>query len=294
MDVQDVRIVAADDVILAGDLWMPRGQESAPPYAAIVLVGGTGAQDRNGGRSDLPGYEPFTQIAERATEEGVAVLRLDDRGVGESGGAFAGTTTSRAASDVLAAVQWLRRRAEIDSTRVGIVGHSEGGLIALVAAASDTGIRSLVLLATAARTGREVSRWQRRFVALRDSSLYPPGSHEQLLRDAELAAEHQAQIDPWLHEWFSLDPLTFASRIRGRVLVIHGESDRQVPVEQASELASVLGHSDVSVVVKRFPRVDHLLLEDADGDPQGYTLLASRRIPRVILETIAMWVSQRS
>ena len=291
--VREVELTTDDSVRLAGEFAFPANVGESK-VAAVVLVGGSGAQDRNGSRLELTGYQPLADIAEAITAEGIAVLRLDDRGAGKSTGTATGTTTTRSAIDVGVAIRWLRAQPEVDGDRIGIVGHSEGGLIAMLAASSDTAIRTLVLLATPSRPGREVARWQREWMASSDVARFPPSTRRRTLDEAERAAEEQARTDAWMREWFALDPRDVARTLRGRALVIHGAQDRQVPVEQADELARALREAGVTVEVMRSAGIDHLLLHDTDGDPRSYVRIVDRRVAREILERIAVWLSQRS
>jgi pimeloyl-ACP methyl ester carboxylesterase len=110
----------------------------------VVLVSGSGPQDRD---ETLLGHKPFLVLADYLTRRGIAVLRLDDRGVGASTGSFAAGTSEDFAQDAAAAVRWLRARPEVADDRVGIVGHSEGGLIAPLVASRTPEVAFLVLLA---------------------------------------------------------------------------------------------------------------------------------------------------
>lgn len=110
------------------------------------------------------GYRPFRQIAETLARRGIATLRLDDRGVGGSDAGPATVTTADLADDVRAATAYLRARPEIDARRIALVGHSEGGIIAPMVAASDAGIRGIVLMAASASSGREILGYQQRYV----------------------------------------------------------------------------------------------------------------------------------
>lgn len=290
---REVVVLADDGVQLVGTLSLP-GSAPRDRAAAVVLVSGSGAQDRNGTRSELPGYQPLAELANAIAEAGIAVLRLDDRGAGQSGGDAIGTTTTRNAHDVSSAVHWLRQQPDIDSARIGLVGHSEGGLTAMITAASDPAIRTLVLLATPSRTGRELARWQRDWLTASDVAQFPAARRRQMLADAERSAELQAMQDPWMQEWFALDPRAVARHQRGRALIVHGERDRQVPVEQSAELIVALRDAGVEVEIARFATVNHLLLNDADGDPRLYVHLVNRRIPRALVERIVSWLTQRS
>lgn len=137
-------------VSLAGTLTLPafRG-----PFPCAVLVTGSGPEDRD---ETVFGHRPFLVLADHLTRQGIAVLRLDDRGVGGSSGRFATATTEDFASDVLAAVRFLKTRREIDAKRIGLVGHSEGGLIAPIAAVRSKDIAFLVLMAGPGLPGEEV------------------------------------------------------------------------------------------------------------------------------------------
>jgi pimeloyl-ACP methyl ester carboxylesterase len=113
-------------------------------FPIVVLVSGSGPQDRN---EELLGHKPFLVLADHLTRQGVGVLRYDDRGVGKSTGKFSGGTSEDFASDVLAAVAYLRGRPEVEKGKIGIVGHSEGGLIAPMCAVRSKDVNFIVLLA---------------------------------------------------------------------------------------------------------------------------------------------------
>lgn len=118
----------AAGVRLAGTLTVPRG---AGPHPAVVLISGSGPQDRN---EEIMGHKPFAVIADHLTRQGVAVLRMDDRGVGESTGDFALATHDDFVTDAIAAIDWLKQRPGINPQQIGLVGHSEGGVVAPIAA----------------------------------------------------------------------------------------------------------------------------------------------------------------
>ena len=126
---------------LAGTMTIPEGEG---PFPAVVLISGSGPQDRD---ETLAGHKPFLVLADHLTRGGVAVLRFDDRGVGESGGDFSTATSDHFAADVRGAVRHLRGRPDVDPSRVGLVGHSEGGLIAPIVATDPDQVAFIVLLA---------------------------------------------------------------------------------------------------------------------------------------------------
>jgi uncharacterized protein len=138
------------DIHLAGTLTLPEGPG---PFPAVTLVTGSGAQDRN---SEIFGHRIFLVLADHLTRSGIAVLRSDDRGVGESEGGFRAATSADFATDTRAAVEYLLTRPEVDPSSVGIVGMSEGGLIAPMVAAGMEEVAFLVLLAGPGVTGEEI------------------------------------------------------------------------------------------------------------------------------------------
>jgi pimeloyl-ACP methyl ester carboxylesterase len=131
----------ADGVTLAGTLTLPKGKAPAP---CAVLITGSGPEDRD---ETIFGHKPFLVLADHLTRRGIAVLRSDDRGVGKSTGKLATATSEDFGSDVSAAVAFLKTRKEIDPGKIGLIGHSEGGLIAPMVASRDKSVAFVVLLA---------------------------------------------------------------------------------------------------------------------------------------------------
>ena len=127
------------------------------PFPAVVLLSGSGLQNRD---SEVFEFQPFKVIADSFAQRGIAVLRCDDRGVGGSSGSVADATTEDFAADALAAVRMLGKRAEIDGTRVGLLGHSEGAIAAAIAAAQSSDVAFIVWMAGSAVSGSEILRMQ--------------------------------------------------------------------------------------------------------------------------------------
>lgn len=149
----------AEGVKLAGTLTTPKGDG---PFPAVVLVSGSGPQDRD---ESIMGHKPFRVIADYLTNRGIAVLRYDDRGYGLSTGVFADATIESFASDARAAVDFLQTRSEIAHDNIGIIGHSEGGIVAPMIAAASDDIAFIVLLAGPAIPGSEILKLQTRLIA---------------------------------------------------------------------------------------------------------------------------------
>lgn len=139
-----------DAVTLAGTFTRPSGEG---PFPAVALISGSGPQDRDG---TIVGHRPFLVLSDRLTRRGIAVLRYDDRGVAESGGDFASATTEDFVRDAAAAARWLASRRAVDPDAVGLIGHSEGGLVAPMASRRSDRVAFLVLLAGPALPGEEI------------------------------------------------------------------------------------------------------------------------------------------
>lgn len=136
-----------DGINLAGTLTLP---EKGNKFPAVVLVTGSGAQNRD---EEIMGHKPFLVIADYLTRNGIAVLRCDDRGTAASQGNHATATNEDFATDTEAAINYLRGRKEINTKKIGIIGHSAGGIIAFIVAAKDPAIAFIVSLAGAGVRG---------------------------------------------------------------------------------------------------------------------------------------------
>ena len=147
-------VVVDGPVKLAGTFSRPAGEG---PFPAVVLISGSGPQDRD---QTIFGHKPFLVLADHLTRHGIAVLRFDDRGAGASSGSRAAATMEDYAADALAAVRFLERRTEVDRRRIGLIGHSEGGVVAPLVARQSEAVRLLVLLAAPAMNGAALATLQ--------------------------------------------------------------------------------------------------------------------------------------
>ena len=138
------------EIKLAGTLTLPSGDT---PFPVVLLITGSGPQDRN---ETIYNHRPFLVLADYLTRQGIAVLRVDDRGVGKSTGDFSQATSEDFASDVLAGVEYLKTCKEIDPKKIGLIGHSEGGLIAPMVAVKSADVAFIVLMAGTGLTGEEI------------------------------------------------------------------------------------------------------------------------------------------
>ncbi len=283
---EDVVVAGPAGIRLGGTLTKPRG---AGPFPAVVTISGSGQQDRDEFIPLAGGVRLFREIADTLSRRGVAVLRLDDRGIGASGGNATISTTADFADDTRAAVAYLRTRPDIDGTRIALLGHSEGGMIAPMVAATDPTLRAVILLAGPGSKGTEISKLQNRYVIDHTPSL-TPAQKDSLYAVAVQQIDGAAPTNPWVKFWWSYDPAPAARRVKAATLIVQGSTDRQVPESEAGKLADLIragGNRDVTVRV--LPDVNHLFLADPDGNFANYDKLPSNRIVPEALGVIADW-----
>jgi uncharacterized protein len=306
---------------LACTLTKPRG---AGPFAAVALLTGSGPQNRD---EALMGHRPFLVLSDAITRRGVAVLRCDDRGIAKSTGDFQGATTFDFVGDALAQVAALRARVDIDPAHVGLLGHSEGGLVAPMAAAQSKDVAFIVLLAGTALPGEEILRLQAALISKaagesdaqiaenqavmrqvyavieteKDDAavLSALRARYEALPEAERArwqgqeGSLEARIKPLLSPWFrtflTLDPRTYLARVKVPVLALNGERDLQVPPrENLPELRKALaGNPDVTI--QELPGLNHLFQTCKTGSPREYGEIRETMSP-VVLATVSDWI----
>jgi uncharacterized protein len=296
--------VQAKGFTLAGTLLLPK--TGRLPYPAVITITGSGQQTRDE-YLPLPGlekYRPFRQIAEALASRGIAVLRVDDRGVGKSTGIETLKTATSAdfADDTRAQVDYLRERKDIDPDRVALVGHSEGGIIAPMVAASDPRIAGIVLLAGTAKRGDEVIFYQMNQGLEADAALSEEakarGRAEQQEATRKAIADDPSAPDqlriPWMRYFLTYDPLSTIRKVRQPILVLQGEIDRQVSADQAEMLAKAAreaGNRDVTARV--FPGLNHLFLPSKTGAFSEYTSLSTNTIPDDVMKQLSDWLLQK-
>jgi hypothetical protein len=279
---------------LAGTLTLPRGASAAARVPAIVTISGSGAQERDEELGTLlPGYRPFRQFADSLGRRGIAVLRMDDRGTGGSTGNHGTATSADFAQDIRAGLAWLRSRPEIDAARLGLVGHSEGGLIAPIVATKEPDLAGIVLLAGPSWSGRRILEFQLGNLARADTSLTGARLDSALAR-IPARIDSMKSASPWMDFFMDYDVLAVARQVRAPVLVLNGGTDLQVTADQANELAETMrsgGNRDVTVHV--FPDVNHLFIHDRVGMPTGYARLTRSAVEPEVVGMLVEWLVDR-
>jgi len=322
---QDEVAYSSGPVTLAGTLTYPsRGR----PFPAVILISGSGAQDRN---EELLGHKPFLVLADHLTRAGIAVLRVDDRGVGGSGGSVSQSTSDDFASDVLAGVAFLKTRSEIDARRIGLIGHSEGGIIAPLVASRSEDVAFIVMLAGTGVPGDEVLRRQTALISRASGAdeeqtrtiladldkalaLIKADADEKAIRDqlrrlvaAQLGeglaeAQLEQSVDQamlqmgsaWFRFFVRYDPRTALRAVRVPVLVLNGGLDLQVDPEQnIPEIRKALeeaGNKEYTVTV--LPGLNHLFQESKTGSPLEYYGI-EETIDPAALDAVRQWILAR-
>jgi dienelactone hydrolase len=290
---EDVVVPTPGGFTLAGTLTLPKGASRSKPVAAIVTITGSGPEDRDE-NIGLPGYRPFRQIADALGRRGIAVLRMDDRGTGASGGTFKGATSADFAEDIRAGLAYLRTRPEIRADRLGVLGHSEGAIIAPMVADKEPTLRAIVLLAGIAEPGRSALYFQMKNGVEHNTKLTPAE------RDAQIAAingkiDAMAAADPWMKFFFTYDPAATMRRVKTPVLILTGSRDQQAVPEQNPKIAAAFkegGNKDVTARI--LPDLNHLFVHDTDGFPANYAKLpAPIMIQADVVDMITDWLVQR-
>ena len=308
---------SAPGVKLAGTLTLPPGKG---PFPAAVMITGSGAQDRD---EAILGHRPFAVIADRLTRDGIAVLRMDDRGFAKSTGDFASATDDDFAVDTAADVAFLRTRADIDPARIGLIGHSEGGLVAPKVAARDPRIAFIVLMAGPGVPLSEVLRAQRAALAPGMGLNSEQARQTQAMFDhadaAMLGAKDQAEAKAraqavftaeggaltkapgaadalanqlssgWMRDLLDYDPRPTLAKVKCPILALNGSKDGQVPPDQnlPAIREATRGNPDVTIV--ELPGLNHLFQTANTGAVGEYADIEETIAP-IALDTMSAWI----
>ncbi|WP_031497781.1 alpha/beta hydrolase family protein [Bryobacter aggregatus] len=285
-EVEEVSFTGgAPDVTLAATLTKPKG---AGRFAAVVLVSGSGPQNRD---EELAGHKPFWIWADALTRAGFTVLRYDDRGTAKSTGKFKGSTSNDFALDAAGAVTYLRTRKDIDATKIVVMGHSEGGLIAPIVAAADPKLAGIVLLAGTGVTGEKVLRRQ-----LPDLARAAGLNEEMAQENAKKTLEKmQANLssDLWLKHFWAYDPAPTLQKVKCPVLALNGSLDKQVNAdENLTAIGAALREGgNKNVTIETLPKLNHLFQTAQTGSGQEYGKIEETLSP-VAIETVQTWLKK--
>ncbi len=300
-------------VRLAGTLTLPEGRG---PFPAVLLIAGSGP---NGRDEKVFGHALFLVLADYLTRRDIAVLRFDKRGIGQSTGDYAAATSTDFAADAAAGVAYLRSRSEIDSRRIGLIGHSEGGIIAPIVAERDAGIAFLVLMAGPALRGDQIVMAQSRAILEANgvplAAIASSQAFERRFLDTVMTARDQASADaavramlehagmpdaaaeaqakeassPWYRFFIAYDPAPALRRLRIPVLALIGSKDRQVPADQNLPALRTALAADPRAAVIELPGLNHLFQHATTGAPAEYGRIEETLSPAA-MDRIARWI----
>jgi uncharacterized protein len=310
-------------ISLAGTLTLPHGQG---PFPAAVLLSGSGPHDRD---ESIVGHRPFLVLADHLTRKGIAILRFDNRGIGKSTGDYANATTEDFVGDAQAALVYLKTRKEIDPKKTGLIGHSEGGLIAPMVATNSQSLAWIVLLAGPGLKGEDVLLLQSELIlraaGVNDGEVArtlafnkqtyalvrgekDPAALEAKLNElvqttstgaalppAAVQAQVRMLVSPWFRFYLDYDPVPAMQETACPVLALNGEKDLQVPPkENLAKIEKALqdgGNKDFQTT--ELPGLNHLFQHSPTGSPTEYGGIQETMAPEA-LNAVSAWVLKHS
>jgi len=305
------------NVTLAATLTIPQGKG---PFRGVALITGSGPQDRD---ESLMGHKPFLVLSDYLTRHGIAVLRADDRGTGKSTGVFFNSTTADFATDTEAGIAYLKTRSEVDPHGIGLIGHSEGGVIAPMIAARNKDVAFVVMMAGTGVPGDQVLPAQAEAIEIargkgadeaagdaekeremlklveteKDQSLLEKELTEKMkgeVPEAQIGMQIKQLTSPWFRYFLTYDPATALRKVTCPVLALNGSLDKQVlssqnlpAIRKALEEAG-----NKHVEIDELPGLNHLFQTAKTGVPAEYSQIEETMSP-IALEKIATWINQQ-
>ena len=312
-----------DNVKLEGTLTLP---SLGARFPAVILISGSGAQNRD---AEIFGHKSFWLMADFFTKHNIAVLRVDDRGAGASGGDHNSAHLDDFAKDVEAAMAFLQHHKNIDKNRIGLLGHSLGGVVGPIVASRNPDIDFLVMLAGAGVRGKELMLIQKAQIERKSGvpemgikigqkniggayDIIIDSDHEgdslkqevknylaqafgSNLPEVQLNMISQQLTTPWLADFIRYDPKEYLPKVKCPILAYNGSNDLQVtPKENLEGIRSILienGHPDFTI--KEFPKLNHLFQESETGLPNEYGIIEQTFSPEVLI-LIKDWILEKT
>ena len=304
----------AQNVTLAATFTIPQG---IGPFPAVVLITGSGPQDRD---ESLLGHKPFLILSDYLTRHGIAVLRADDRGTGKSTGDFSKGTTADFATDVEAGIAYLKTRPEVNSHKIGLIGHSEGGVIAPMVAVRNKDVAFIVMMAGTGVPGDQVIVAQSEAIEIADGKSPVEAAKDAAVErevmtliqtetdraklekelqekligqvpEGQIGAQIKQVTSPWMRYFLAYDPAPALRKVTCPVLALNGSLDKQVlPEQNLPPIRKALQESgNKHYEVDELPGLNHLFQTAKTGAPTEYAQIEETMSP-VALEKISSWV----
>jgi uncharacterized protein len=305
------------NVTLAATLTIPPGKG---PFPGVVLITGSGPQDRD---ETLLGHKPFLVLADYLARHGILVLRADDRGTAKSTGVFGTATTADFATDTEAGVAYLKTRAEADPHKIGLIGHSEGGVIAPMIAARNQDVAFIVMMAGTGVPGDQILVAQGEAVKIasgkspeeaakdatkerdmltlveteKDMAVLEQKLREKLAGDvpeAQIGIQIKQVTSPWFRYFLTYDPAIALRKVTCPVLAINGSLDKQVlPSQNLPPIRKALEESgNKHFEVDELPGLNHLFQTAKTGAPAEYAEIEETISP-LALDKMATWIAKQ-
>lgn len=308
----------AAGIDLAATLTIPEGKG---PFPAVLLMAGSGPVDRD---ESLMGHKPFLVLADYLTRKGIVVLRADKRGVGKSGGDYSKAVMADFASDAEAGVAYLKTRSEVDSRRIGLLGHSEGAAEAPMVAARNQEVAFVVMMAGPGVRGDQLLPEQMRRIeqaagkpadeidkdvsgqreilsaverdqdnAVLEKELRPLLAGK--VPDEQIGLQIRLVSSPWFRDILQYDPAPALGKLTCPVLALNGEKDVQVPPEQnlpvIRKTLAASGNKDFEV--DELPGLNHLFQTAKTGGVAEYAEIEETMSP-LAMDKVANWILAQS
>jgi hypothetical protein len=320
-EVKEVEFENAEDNIkIAGTLTIPEGDDD---YPLIILLNGSGAQNRD---SEILGHKPFWVLADHLSRNGIATLRMDDRGVGGTGGEYGTASLFDFVADAQAALDYIKSQ-DLNISEIGVLGHSLGGAVATIMSSNSEDIDFMVLMASGGIKGDKLMLLQKAAIErkmgmtemqVEASGKQIEGAYDIINENADKTNEElrllvsnyfnglyngqapatqlKAITDqltaPWFVDYVRIDPADYLKNINCRVLALNGMNDLQVlPDENLAGIEKGLKLAENNqLTIKKYDKLNHLMQESETGMPQEYSTIEQTIAP-VVLEDIANWIN---
>lgn len=313
-----------DGITLAGTLTIPKDGKKQHP--AVILISGSGPQNRD---EEVFGHKTFLVLADHLTKNGIAVLRYDDRGTAKSEGNFTSTTTANFATDVLSAVEYLKSREEVNQEKIGLIGHSEGGIIAPMVANRTKDVSYLVILAGTGVPGKDISLFQsknlstlegenkeafyaynKELIEIASSNLSIEEKRKKMLTLSEnsreilkkvvpegtnidnfITQQIASTLSPWTQYFLTYDPAKEFEKVKIPVLSLNGSKDVQVDatINQNAIRKALKKSGNKQYTVKELEGLNHMFQEAETGSIMEYGKIEQTFSP-VALNEVSEWI----
>ncbi len=310
-DSEDFVVDKDVNTTFGGTITSPK---QAGKYPAVILISGSGQQNRDG---ELFGHRPFKLLADRLTQQGFVVLRFDDLGIGESKGDLINFTTLTQADDVEFLLTYLSGHSKVNPQKIGLIGHSEGGVIAPIIAARNKEVKYVVSLAGMAIRGEELTLRQMADIkgqSVEKKNFYKDlvtimgtGHPDQIRNDMQkridaytetaidkLTVEDTAGISrlflPWFITFVKLDPETYLKDVHVPLLALNGAKDIQVVAKDNLEAFRKYLPNNKKNMFKEYPDLNHLFQTATTGDILEYSVIEETFNEQVIKDML-IWLN---